>query len=103
MHRIPPGQKMRKRTEELLNQGLDGEADVTDLIVRLPLDEWFRRWWNRKWRIVWSAITISAAVQSRSTVAIAMATSRGAFEPLKRKSSCRCLQCETRLRPDLPG
>jgi len=38
MHRIPPSQKVRKRTEELLNQGLDGEADVTSLIVRLGIE-----------------------------------------------------------------
>ena len=38
MHRIPPSQKIRKKTEELLNQGLDGEGDVTSLIVRLGVE-----------------------------------------------------------------
>jgi putative transposase len=38
MHRIPPSQKIRKRIEELLDQGLDGEADVTSLIVRLGIE-----------------------------------------------------------------
>jgi hypothetical protein len=38
MLRILPGQKMRKRTEELLNQGLDGEADVTSLSIRLGIE-----------------------------------------------------------------
>ena len=38
MHRIPPSQKIRKKTEELLNQGLDGEGDVTSLILRLGVE-----------------------------------------------------------------
>ena len=38
MNRIPPSQKIRKRTEELLNQGLDGEADVTSLVFRLGIE-----------------------------------------------------------------
>jgi nitrogenase subunit NifH len=38
MHRIPPSQRMRKRTEELLNHGLDGKADATSLIVRLGIE-----------------------------------------------------------------
>jgi putative transposase len=38
MHRIPPSQKIRKRAEELLNQGVDGEADVTNLIFRLGIE-----------------------------------------------------------------
>ena len=38
MHRIPPSQKMRKETEELLNRGSDGEADVTSLIIRLGIE-----------------------------------------------------------------
>jgi putative transposase len=38
MHRIPPSQKIRNRIEELLDQGLDGEADVTSLIVRLGIE-----------------------------------------------------------------
>jgi len=38
MNRIPPSQKIRKKTEELLNQGLDGDADVTSLIVRLGVE-----------------------------------------------------------------
>lgn len=37
MHRIPPSQKIRKKTEELLKQGLDGEADVTSLVIRLGI------------------------------------------------------------------
>jgi transposase-like protein len=39
MNRIPPSQKIRKKREELLNQGLDGEADVTSLIVRLGVEQ----------------------------------------------------------------
>jgi len=38
MHRIPPSQKIGKKTEELLKQGLDGEGDVTSLIVRLGIE-----------------------------------------------------------------
>jgi transposase-like protein len=38
MNRIPPSQKIRKKTEELLNQGLDGDAEVTSLIVRLGVE-----------------------------------------------------------------
>jgi putative transposase len=38
MHRIPPSQKIGKKTEELLKQGLDGEADVTSLVVRLGIE-----------------------------------------------------------------
>ena len=33
MHRIPPSQKIRKKMEELLKQGLDGEVNVTSLVV----------------------------------------------------------------------
>jgi hypothetical protein len=33
MNRIPPSQKTRTKTEELLNRGLNGDADVN-----LPLD-----------------------------------------------------------------
>jgi hypothetical protein len=38
MNRIPPSQKIRKRTEELLNQGLDREADVTSPVFRLGIE-----------------------------------------------------------------
>lgn len=38
MHRIPPSQKIRKKTEALLNQGLQGEGDVTSLIFRLGVE-----------------------------------------------------------------
>jgi putative transposase len=38
MNRIPPSQKIGKKTEELLNQGLDGEADVTSLVIRLGIE-----------------------------------------------------------------
>ena len=38
MHRIPPSQKIHKKTEEIMNQGVDGEADVTSLIVRLGIE-----------------------------------------------------------------
>jgi putative transposase len=38
MHRIPPSRKIGKETEELLKQGLDGEADVTSLVVRLGIE-----------------------------------------------------------------
>jgi putative transposase len=38
MNRIPPSQKIGKKTEELLKQGLDGEADVTSLVVRLGIE-----------------------------------------------------------------
>ena len=38
MDRIPPSQKIGKKTEELLRQGLDGEADVTSLVVRLGIE-----------------------------------------------------------------
>jgi putative transposase len=38
MHRIPPSQKIGKKAEDLLKQGLDGEADVTSLVVRLGIE-----------------------------------------------------------------
>jgi putative transposase len=38
MHRIPPSQKIHKKAEELLNKGLEGEADVTTLILRLGIE-----------------------------------------------------------------
>jgi hypothetical protein len=38
MQRIPPGQKIRKETQGLLNQALDGAGDITSLIVRLGTD-----------------------------------------------------------------
>jgi transposase-like protein len=38
MNRIPPSQTIRKKTEELLNQGLAGEGDVTGLIFRLGVE-----------------------------------------------------------------
>ena len=38
MNRIPPSQKIGKKTEELLKQGLDGEADVTTLVIRLGIE-----------------------------------------------------------------
>jgi len=33
MHRIPPSQKIGKKIDELLRQGLDGEEDVTTAII----------------------------------------------------------------------
>jgi hypothetical protein len=38
MNRILPSQKIGKKTEKLLKQGLDGEADVASLIVRLGIE-----------------------------------------------------------------
>jgi putative transposase len=38
MKRIPPSQKIRKKMDELLNGGLDGEEGVTSLIVRLGVE-----------------------------------------------------------------
>jgi transposase-like protein len=38
MNRIPPSQRIRKKTEELLKQGLEGEGDVTSLIFRLGVE-----------------------------------------------------------------
>ena len=38
MQMIPPSQKIRKKTEDLLDQGLDGDGDVTSLIVRLGIE-----------------------------------------------------------------
>ena len=38
MNRIPPSQKIRKKTEALLNQGLQGEGDVSSLIFRLGVE-----------------------------------------------------------------
>jgi transposase-like protein len=37
MHRIPPSQKIGKKFEQLMNQGLDGEEDVTSMVVRLGI------------------------------------------------------------------
>jgi hypothetical protein len=38
MNRIPPSQKIGKKAEELFKQGLDGEADVTSLVIRLGIE-----------------------------------------------------------------
>lgn len=38
MHRIPPSQKIGKKVDELLRQGLDGEEDVTTAIIRLGVE-----------------------------------------------------------------
>jgi transposase-like protein len=38
MHRIPPSQKIGKKAEDLLKQGLDGGEDVTSLVVRLGIE-----------------------------------------------------------------
>jgi putative transposase len=38
MNRIPASRKIGKKTEELLKQGLDGEAEVTSLVVRLGIE-----------------------------------------------------------------
>jgi transposase-like protein len=38
MHRIPPSQKFGKKIEQLLNQGLDGEEDVTTVVIRLGIE-----------------------------------------------------------------
>jgi putative transposase len=38
MNRIPPSQRIRKKTEELLDQGFEGESDVTSLIFRLGVE-----------------------------------------------------------------
>ena len=38
MHRIPPSQKIGKKIDEVLRQGLDGEEDVTTAIIRLGVE-----------------------------------------------------------------
>ena len=38
MHRIPPSQKIGKKIDEVLRQGLDGEEDVTTAIIRLAVE-----------------------------------------------------------------
>jgi transposase-like protein len=38
MDRIPPSQKIGKKVEQLMNQGLDGEADITTKVVRLGIE-----------------------------------------------------------------
>ena len=38
MHRIPPSQRIGKKVDELLRQGLDGEEDVTTAIIRLGVE-----------------------------------------------------------------
>ena len=38
MHRIPPSQKIGKQLEQLMNQGLDGEEDVSSMVVRLGIE-----------------------------------------------------------------
>ena len=37
MQRIPPNQKIGKKFEQLMNQGLDGEEDVTTMVIRLGI------------------------------------------------------------------
>jgi transposase-like protein len=38
MDRIPPSRKIDKKIEEMLNEGLDGEGDVTTSIIRLGVE-----------------------------------------------------------------
>ena len=38
MHRIPPSQKIGKQFEQLMKHGLDGEEDLTSLVVRLGIE-----------------------------------------------------------------
>jgi putative transposase len=38
MHRIPPSQKIGNKFERLMNGGLEGEEDVTSLVVRLGIE-----------------------------------------------------------------
>jgi putative transposase len=38
MNRVPPSQKIGKQFEQLMNQGLDGEEDVTSMVVRLGIE-----------------------------------------------------------------
>jgi transposase-like protein len=38
MHRIPPSQKIGKKFKQLMSQGLDGEEDVTSMVVRLGIE-----------------------------------------------------------------
>jgi putative transposase len=38
MHRIPPSQRIGKKVDEVLRQGLDGEEDVTTAIIRLAVE-----------------------------------------------------------------
>jgi len=38
MNRVPPSQKIGKKFEQLINQGLDGEEDVTSMVVRLGIE-----------------------------------------------------------------
>jgi putative transposase len=38
MHRIPPSQKIGKKFQELISQGLDGEEDVTSIVLRLGIE-----------------------------------------------------------------
>ena len=53
MRRIPPSQKIGKQTEELLKQGLDGEAEVTSLVIRLGIERVVQEMvWSRKRPII---------------------------------------------------
>jgi len=38
MHRIPPSQKIGKKFEQLMDQGLDREEDVTSTVLRLGIE-----------------------------------------------------------------
>ena len=38
MNRVPPSQKIGKEFEQLMNQGLDGEEDITSMVVRLGIE-----------------------------------------------------------------
>jgi putative transposase len=38
MNRIPPSQKIGKKFEQLMSQGLEGEEDVTSMVVRLGIE-----------------------------------------------------------------
>ena len=38
MNRIPPSQKIGKKFKQMMSQGLDGEDDVTSMVVRLGIE-----------------------------------------------------------------
>jgi transposase-like protein len=38
MHRVPPSQKIGKKVEQLMDEGLDGGEDVTSMVVRLGIE-----------------------------------------------------------------
>ena len=103
MHRIPPSQKIRNRIEELLDQGLDGEADVTSLIVRLGIERVAQEMVEQEVTDYLERDHYQRRRPDQQHRGYRNGYEPGNFEPLRGRSWCRCLKSEMRPRPIVPG